>query len=100
MKRQTRKEWTDFALLRESCGLTQEDTAALLDLTIDQVRSYDIGRRKPELKTMIAFKKLFLIVERAARFGRGAKGAIARGIARRTFEMAIMKRHSRDRSLM
>lgn len=96
MRRIKRISWPEFALLRESCGLTQVDTASLLDLTLDQVRNYDSGRRECPPKTINALKKVYLLVERTARFGRPARGVIARGVARRSLEMKIVKNFKAD----
>jgi len=43
---------TPFNTLTKAAGLSQQEVAALLDITLDAVKSYSIGRRKPSVDVL------------------------------------------------
>ena len=88
--------WSDFNLLRESCGLELPELVILLDITPGRARNYDLGRTKCPKHVLDALKVVYRTVERAALTGRQPKGAIARGVARRSLEMRVFNTESDD----
>jgi len=83
--------FTEYSLLRESCGLSHEDCAEAFDITVHQSRNFETGRRRLPSKVRYKMRGAFLDVDRTAALGREPKGAMRRGIARRTLERQIKK---------
>lgn len=60
---------TVLDLLRRSCGLSQEEAAAFLDVRIDTIRSWSTGRRLAPAGALLALAALESRIETVAREG-------------------------------
>lgn len=55
---------SEIRIAREAAGLTQKEFADMFDISIDTVKSWDIGRRRPDkLKESLIIKELARIAE-------------------------------------
>lgn len=55
---------SEIKIAREKTGLTQQQFAEMFDISIDTVKSWDCGRRRPDkLKESLIIKELARIAE-------------------------------------
>lgn len=57
---------TPFTLLRSLSGMSQEETAEFLDVSVRTVQSWDVGRRTPPAGIIVEMRALIGQQERAA----------------------------------
>lgn len=90
--------YSDLSLLRMSCGLTLREVSDYFEIPLDQVRAMEKAEIPTPPLVVKSLEDMFVEVDNTSRYGRPANGLLAKGIARRSREMLIVKKFNKRKN--